>query len=43
MIEDDPIDVVMEASSPSNPFGRGVASSGGGVTSNLSRKKATPP
>ncbi|GFQ05652.1 cullin-4 [Phtheirospermum japonicum] len=43
MIEDDPNDVVMEASSPSNPFGRGVAASGGGVTSNLSRKKATPP
>ncbi|KAI3466829.1 hypothetical protein Pfo_023492 [Paulownia fortunei] len=43
MIEDDPNDGVLEASSPSNAFGRGAAASGGGVTANLSRKKATPP
>ncbi|KAL6553166.1 Cullin-4 [Orobanche gracilis] len=42
MIEDDPNDGVLEASSPSNHFDRGVAASAG-VTANLSRKKATPP
>lgn len=43
MIEDDPNDVVLEGSSPSSAFGRGVSSSGGGITANLARKKATPP
>ncbi|KAL0442515.1 UNVERIFIED_CONTAM: Cullin-4 [Sesamum latifolium] len=43
MMEDDPSDVVMEASPSSTVFGRGVSASGGGVTANLSRKKATPP
>ncbi|KAL0321370.1 UNVERIFIED_CONTAM: Cullin-4 [Sesamum radiatum] len=43
MIEDDPNDVALETSSPSNAFGRGLAASAGGVTANLSRKKATPP
>ncbi|KAK6124066.1 hypothetical protein DH2020_042191 [Rehmannia glutinosa] len=43
MIEDDPSDGAMEASPSSAVFGRGVSASGGGVTANLSRKKATPP
>ncbi|KAK4491577.1 hypothetical protein RD792_002329 [Penstemon davidsonii] len=43
MTEDDPNDVLMEASPSSSAFGRVVAGSGGGITSNLSRKKATPP
>ncbi|KAL7102674.1 hypothetical protein ACP275_08G132900 [Erythranthe tilingii] len=43
MIEDDPNDAVLEASSPSSAFGRVGATCGGGITSNLSRKKATPP
>lgn len=43
MIEDDPNDAVLEASSPSSAFGRTSASSGSGVTANLSRKKATLP
>ncbi|EPS64061.1 cullin 4, partial [Genlisea aurea] len=42
MIEDD-ADSAMEASPPANSFGRVVSGSGGGVTANLSRKKATPP
>ncbi|XP_042064437.1 cullin-4-like [Salvia splendens] len=43
MIEDDPTDAALEASSPSSAFGRTGAASAGGVTSNLSRKKATLP
>ncbi|KAL2244668.1 UNVERIFIED_CONTAM: hypothetical protein Sindi_2735000 [Sesamum indicum] len=43
MMEDDPSDVAMEASPSSTAFGRRVSASGGGVTANLSRKKATPP
>ncbi|XP_075481912.1 LOW QUALITY PROTEIN: cullin-4-like [Primulina tabacum] len=43
MIENDPNDVVLEATAASGSFGVRVGAGGGGSTANLARKKATPP